>query len=376
MSSVVITHPSADQYGSDLQLLETVTAFVQAGHDVHVLLPAPGPLVDMLIERGARVRFIDVPILRKNLLSPIGLLRLAWSTLRTAPAMWRELRSQRGATALWINTITTPSWFVLGRLAGLRTITHVHEAESDGPRWARLGLTLPTTLAHRIVTNSAAASEALTDLLPRLAKKITVVHNGMPGPTDQPKPPRARTATEPARIALIARLSPRKGIDVALEAIALLRTSGTDVRLDICGTVFEGYEWFETELRGRASRPDLAGAIAFRGYVKPTWPVLAEADVVIVPSRVEPFGNTAVEALLAERPLVASRTQGLQEIVTHEKTGLLVEPNDPHALSTAIGSLLDDPASAADMARAGRAEALERFSPRAYGSAILKVLSG
>lgn len=95
--------------------------------------------------------------------------------------------------------------------------------------------------------------------------------------------------------------------------------------MTVCGTVFEGYEWFEQDLHKRAQQSDVAGAISFAGYVSPTWPVLAASDVVIVPSRVEPFGNTAVEALLAQRPLVASDTQGLREIVTHEVTGLLVE---------------------------------------------------
>ncbi|NLC98570.1 MAG: glycosyltransferase family 4 protein [Actinomycetales bacterium] len=375
MSSIIVTHPSADQYGSDLQLLETVSAFTQAGHTVSVLLPASGPLVPMLESRGAAVRFVDVPILRKNLLSPTGLIKLAWSTLRTAPSMWRELRSDRATTALWINTITTPSWFVLGRLAGLRTITHGHEAESDGPKWARLGLAMPTTLAHRIVTNSSAAATALTDLLPRLGKKISVVHNGMPGPTTPPEAPRQRQAHDRATVALIARLSPRKGIDVALEAAAELRIQGIDIRLIVCGTVFEGYEWYETELRNRSQQADLSGAIEFRGYVNPTWPVLAGADVVIVPSRVEPFGNTAVEAFLAERPLVASRTQGLREIVTHELTGLLVEPDNAPALASAIVRLLDDPALAATLAQAGRREALDRFSPEAYRSALVRVLN-
>ena len=351
MSSIIITHPSADQYGSDLQLLETVSAFAQAGHAVSVLLPASGPLVPMLEARGAAVRFVDAPILRKNLLSPAGLIKLMWFTLRTAPGMWRELRSDRHTTALWINTITSPSWFVLGRLAGLRTITHVHEAESDGPKWARLGLTMPTVLAHQIVTNSSAAAAALTDLLPRLGKKITVVHNGMPGPPDPRTPRKPRQANDPATVALIARLSPRKGIDVALEAIAELRARGIDVRLVVCGTVFEGYEWYETELRARASRADLAGYVEFRGYVNPTWPVLADADIAIVPSRVEPFGNTAVEALLAERPLVVSRTQGLREIVTQDRTGLLVDPDNPTELAEAIARLLADPAWAAAAAR-------------------------
>ena len=62
------------------------------------------------------------------------------------------------------------------------------------------------------------------------------------------------------------------------------------------------------ELQERAAAPDLAGRVTLAGYVHPTWPVLAAADVVVVPSRAVPFGNTAVEGLLARRPVVASRS--------------------------------------------------------------------
>src|SRR5699024_5942754 len=175
-------------------------------------------------------------------------------------------------------------------------------------------------------------------------------------------PVRARDAGAPARVVVVGRLSPRKGIDVAVEAVGLLGRRGHDVRLEVCGTTFEGYEWFEDELRERITALDLADRVELRGYVRPTWGVLASADVVLVPSRAEPFGNTAVEALLAGRPLVASAVQGLVEIVDDGRTGLLVTPADPVALADGIERLLADPGLAARLAAAGLADARERFS--------------
>ena len=64
---------------------------------------------------------------------------------------------------------------------------------------------------------------------------------------------------------------------------------------------------------------------------------------MLVPSRVEPLGNTAVEAMLAQRPLVASRVQGLAEIVEDGRTRLLVPPGDPAALADATARFLEDP---------------------------------
>lgn len=371
--SVLIAHPSADLYGSDLQLLETVSAITGAGWEAYVVLPMDGPLVSRLRDRGAQVTCRSFPVLRKSLISPWGVLSLLVSLLRTLPIMVGHIRRTRADIVL-VNTVTIPWWILAGRLTRRRTVVHVHEAEEDGNRIVLTALALPHLLAHRLIVNSRASARALALPVPRLQARITVVHNGVPGPDRPPSPARSRESDEPSVVLLVARLSPRKGVDVALEAIASLRRAGRPVRLIVCGSVFPGYEQFEARLRERAKADDLDGAVELRGYVDSTWPLLSEADVVIVPSLVEPFGNTAVEALLAQRPLIASNVQGLAEIVDNGVNGLLATPGDAENLARQIARLLDSPDMAAELARAGRIDALARFSVEAYGSAMLRLL--
>lgn len=367
---LLVAHPSPDLYGSDRQMLETVTAARGAGWTVTVALPATGPLVPLLKDAGAVVRIVPFPVLRKSYLHPARLpglaLRMAGATLRSLPALLRQERPE----VVLVNTVTIPEWLAAARLAAARSVCHVHEAEAGVPRLLAAGLAAPILLADRVVANSGAARRALADAIPALGRRTVVVHNGMPGPGVEPDPP-VHVAGEPWRLALVGRLSPRKGTDVALEAAALLAENGHDVRLTVCGTAFEGYDWFERQLRERADRPDLAGRVRLLGYVHPTWPVLAEADVVLVPSRTEPFGNTAVEGMLARRPVVASDVQGLAEVVTDGRTGLLVPPEDAAALAAAVTRLIADDELRAVMADAGRQEALDRFSPERYAAAIV-----
>ncbi|MBC7594692.1 MAG: glycosyltransferase family 4 protein [Kineosporiaceae bacterium] len=370
---VLVAHPSADLYGSDLQLLETVTAITSAGWEAHVVLPIDGPLAGRLRERGATVVYVPFPVLRKSSMTPVGLMRLAWSILMAFPRMLRVVRSV-GPQVVLVNTVTIPWWLVAGRTTRCLTVCHVHEAEDRGARVVLTALALPQLLAHRLIVNSEASGEALTRYVPRLQRRMTVVHNGFPGPQEEPDPVRVRTVGERATLVVVARLSPRKGIDVALEALAVLRAEGRPLELLICGTVFSGYEWFEELLHRRAEETDLAGSVHFRGYVSPTWPVLAQADIVLVPSRAEPFGNTAVEALLASRPLVASDVQGLREIVRDGVNGLLATPGDAHDLAHRIAILLDQPAAADALAASGRKDALERFSQAAYSASIRRLL--
>jgi len=373
VGTVLIAHPSADLYGSDLQLVESVHGLTGAGWRVEVRLPGPGPLVDRLREAGASIGVLDVPVLRKSLLSPAGLVRLVADCTRALPRMLRVLR-ETAPDVVYVNTVTVPLWLVAARLGRRPALCHVHEAEDDAPRLVSLVLNAPLLLARTVVVNSRAASRTLLRAVPLLAARTEVVHNGVPGPGTDVPPVRADGAG-PHLLVLVGRLAPRKGTDVAVEAVALLRAQGRDVDLELCGSVFPGYEWFEEELRARGAAPDLAGHVHLSGYTSPTWPALARADVVLVPSRAEPFGNAAVEAQLAGRPVVVSAVQGLTEIVTSGETGLLVPPDDAPALAAAVASLLDDPALARSLAAAGRASAEQRFTTARYRAAIVDVVS-
>jgi glycosyltransferase involved in cell wall biosynthesis len=372
--TVVVAHHTPDLYGSDLQLLESVSAMVAGGFSVVVTVPYDGPLVPLLRERGARVHFLDMPVLRKSLLTPRGILALAGDSAR---GLWRAVRFLRRhqAAAVYVNTLTIPVWLLAARLARTPSLAHVHEAQDDGPRALRAVLVAPLLLARTSVVNSGASVRSIRNALPAAARRSTVVYNGIADAPEAPHPPEPVLPGTPAHLVQVGRLSPRKGTDVALEAVAELTRRGRDVRLDVYGTVFEGYEWFEEQLRERASRDDRRDRVTFGGYVHPTWAALEEATVVLVPSRTEPFGNTAVEAQLAMRPVVASAVQGLTEIVTDEETGLLVPPEDPVALADALERLLDDPPFAAGIASAARAQALARFSSAGYRQRILEAVN-
>ncbi|WP_083749465.1 glycosyltransferase family 4 protein [Frankia sp. CcI49] len=369
--TVLFAHPSAELYGADRMLLDSVRGVVAAGARAIVVLPDRGPLWPLLEQAGAEVRAGDVPVLRKRYLRPHRAFGLAVRMVAAVGRLVRLIRLVR-PDVLYVNTITIPVWLVAARLCRLPSLVHVHEAERTG-RLVGVALTAPLLLARTIVVNSSAAAATLAAAMPALAGRTELVYNGVAragGPAlPPPLSPPVRPGT-PARLVLVGRLSPRKGTDVALDALLRLREAGRDVELDLVGSTFEGYEWYERQLRDATADPRLAGRVRFHGFQPDIEPFLRAADVVLVPSRVEPFGNVAVEALLAGRPLVASAAQGLVEIVSTERTGLLVPPDDPAALAAAVSALLDDWPYAARLAEAGRADAAERFGMERYHAQI------
>jgi glycosyltransferase involved in cell wall biosynthesis len=90
--------------------------------------------------------------------------------------------------------------------------------------------------------------------------------------------------------------------------------------------------------------------------------ILAAADVVVLPSLSEGFPFVLLEALAMGCPVVASRVNGVPELIEDHKTGLLVPARDPHALAMAIQEVLSDPIAASKMGAAGRAVVQQRFT--------------
>lgn len=370
--TVLVANPSSDIYGSDLQMLESITAMVERGWKVVVATPDDGPLVALIEERGAEVLRVDCAVVRREYASPSGLWRLVRESFSSLRNLLRVLRTLR-PTLVYANTITIPWWFVAARLCRIPVVCHVHEAEAEDPLPVRLVLYGPLLLAHRLIVISRPSMETVCATVPRLRRRATMIFNGVREPTEPPRP--AVAGPGPRRLVVLGRLSPRKGTDVALEAVALLRRSGRDVTLDVCGSTFPGYEWFEEQLRRRAAESDLDGAVDFSGYISPIWPALERAEVSVAPSLREPFGNAVVEAQLAQRPVVAAAAMGHLETVIDGETGLLVTPGDAQATADAIARLLDDGELAARIAETARRTAEERFSLTRYRREVADLLA-
>lgn len=368
---MLVVHPGAELYGADRVLAESATALA-GPFDVTVALPGPGPLVAELESRGMRVVQCRMPVLRNAALRPRGALRLVADALLGAVPALRLLRSA-GEAGVYVNTLTLPSWPLLARLAGRRSVCHVHEAEQSAPRLLRIGMAVCPALADRVIANSRFCLDVLAETAPWLRRRATVVHSGVPGPASV-TPPRAEL-DGPVRLLFVGRLSPRKGPQVAVATLQELLARGVDARLQLLGSVFEGYEWFETELRATVADAGLADRVEFLGFRSPVWQALAASDVVLVPSVMEEsFGLTAVEAVLAGRPLVVSDSSGLREAAAGYVSAQAVVPGDTALWADAVQRVLADWPTFRRAAVDDAAEARRRHAPGLYAERLVAVL--
>jgi glycosyltransferase involved in cell wall biosynthesis len=154
-----------------------------------------------------------------------------------------------------------------------------------------------------------------------------------------------------------------KGHDDFLAAARIVARQKPAARFVVAGDgQVEKAEAYRARLIAECRNDDvLRDRVIFAGRVEDVPSLLAAADVAVQCSLTENLGGT-IEALLMERPVVATRVGGMPESVRDGETGLLVPPSDPAALAAAILRLLDNRGEAEKLGRAGRRLMLERFT--------------
>jgi glycosyltransferase involved in cell wall biosynthesis len=168
----------------------------------------------------------------------------------------------------------------------------------------------------------------------------------------------------------------RKGADLLLEALQRMRS-------DVAGTPLDQLELVVFGQGAPAKPPDLGFKVHYMGRLHDDLTLrllYVAADVMVVPSRQEAFGQTASEAHACGTPVVAFRAGGLVDIVDHHITGALAEPFDPASLASSIRWVLEDPLRRHKLCMAARerSEALwdAKCISRRYASACLAAVTG
>jgi glycosyltransferase involved in cell wall biosynthesis len=180
-----------------------------------------------------------------------------------------------------------------------------------------------------------------------------------PASVGAPDPLRAAlgVAADVPVVAVVGLISHRKGQDLAVRAFAELRRTRPDAVLAVIGggELPSGLPHEGVRLLGH--REDVAR-------------LLPHASVVVVPSREEPFGLAAIEAMACEVPVVAFAVGGLAEVIGGG-AGIAVPPGDCAAMAAAVSGLLADEAARGEQARSGRASALARYRKEAHLAALV-----
>jgi glycosyltransferase involved in cell wall biosynthesis len=333
--------------GASIHVRDLAAAMLDRGHEVLTLVGGTGAVTEQL--EAVNVPCRPLRHLRRSIhpfrdLAAVGELTAALREFRpdlvsthTAKAGWigRLAASKAGVPAIY----TPHGWPVSGRFpppsAAVFTV-----AERTAARWGG-----PVICVSESERRIALAKRFATE------EQLYVVHNGV---RDVPPEFRAAPGCDPVSIASIARFESPKDHATLLVALAALRNRSWT--LDLIG---DGPN--EARMRRLAERLGVAGRVHFRGYQPEPEPVLAAAHLFVLASRSEAFPRSVLEAMRAGLPVVASDVGGVKEAVGNGYTGILVPPEDPHALAAAIDRLLGAPTVRSRLGANGRTAFEERF---------------
>jgi glycosyltransferase involved in cell wall biosynthesis len=261
-----------------------------------------------------------------------------------------------------------------GAITGVPLVYHVHSpaCRDSTRRWQNHINALIERISLSRASALIAVSESLAEGARRqgfAAEKVWVVANGVPCPVARPPRPIDQTDWTLGTAALF---RPRKGIEVLLGALAILRSRGMSVRFRAVGG-FETPE-YERLVKGHAAQLGLTGAVDWTGFASDVDGHLRQMDVFVLPSLFgEGLPMAVLEAMAAGVPVVASRVDGVPDVIRNGVDGLLVQPGDPLALAETISRIIRREIGWSALQASALKRQAERFSDRSMAAGVAAV---
>lgn len=266
---------------------------------------------------------------------------------RLEHASIRRLIRRENPDLVWCNTVMCSSYAVIALEMGVPVVLHGHEQlELLKSATANTGLSEGGNVVDPRLTLVACGTSTAVDLANALGTEPAAVHvlhsavdvHGVRSAAGDP----SRADTPNPMVLGCGMGNVRKGIDAFNAAATLSAENG------------EAVTWVWV---GNVDERDRVESVIYKGEVDSALPWLAAANVVVVPSRADPFPLVVLEAMALSRPVVASDLPGIREQLGD--SGVFVPPGEPQELSEAVSALLQDPEKGKAMGAAGAARCTE-----------------
>lgn len=353
LSCCILSPYSEQKGGAELSLQHLLQH--GGGHGViwSVAFLQDGPMREIADKAGLATTVLGITRMASITTMPRGLLRLR-----------RFLREQQADVVLgWVSHMAYLTGLA-ARTTGVRGMWFQKGAGSDFPGWRRHLAVTPMT---GLLANSHATARRQAELTPTLPIHVvpSAVELSAFDPAKLPSPSEARASlglpSDGPLLGMVGRLQRWKGFHTLIEALALVHERHPDARVLVVGGPHETEPYYEHHLQALAKRLGVANRVHFSGTMPHhRIPLAMQAcDVIVHASKHEPFGIVIVEALALGKPTIASTNGGPAEIIRHNDCGLLVPPDQPSRLCSALDDLLRDRARCCSLANQGRIRARE-----------------
>ncbi len=349
--------------GAELSLLDLAKFY---GNNALVGLFAEGPFRQELEQQQIPVQVLTQESI--NVSKESHLLQGMNSIFLLIPLIIKVIKIAQNYDVIYANTQKA---FVVGAIASFLSrrpfIYHLRDIISPQHFSAinrRLVVTLANQFSTLVIANSKATQQAFIAAGGR-AELTQVVYNGFEinhyqtQDLDRNRIRKALGLEQQFIIGHFSRISPWKGQHILLEALADCPEKITAI---FVGDALFGEHEYVNQLHQKVAELGLKKRVQFLGFRSDIIALMTACDVVTHTSTApEPFGRVIIEAMLCQRPIIATAAGGVIELIQHQETGWLVEPENVHQLTKMILNCYQNPQLTAQVARQGQKVARQEF---------------
>lgn len=318
-----------------------------------------------------------MPLWRRPLAEAKQIWLTGWS--RGSAERVTQFARQNQARLIHTNTLLTPEGGMAARTLGLPHVWHLRELVGPGNpfRFPREGRGFGERLApycSKLVANSLASAAAIREWLP--PGMLETVFNGIDISRFQPRG--AAPAGKPIVVGMVGNLTSRS----KKHTLFIDAASRVDRSLPIEWRIYghdpsrggqQRGDAYVDALHAQIAALGLAQRFAWPGFLNDPVEIMSQLDILVHPADNESFGRIVVEAMAAGLPAVGVRGGGVAEIIRHDETGLLAQPDNAQELAAGIEKLARDPQWRHALGQAGRRRAEAQYSLSATTAGMLRV---
>ncbi len=334
MKTVLIFSPTVFMGGAETNLVRMCRYLTKNGYQCVVVLPPEGNLGQLCEEIGAKTVCLSAKKLQSG-----QLLSVLWNCIVLDRCLKEngihkiDVIHSNSMFALYLPVYY--AWF-------RKKHCFIHWADFDIPKGDRQLL----NLFHKHVTVFAVSDSIKAFLTEHKVKSETLhkLYYGIEEPvvkeiSSESFISKYGMAPTHYRIGITGRIDSWKGHTYLIKALAKFKDK--PISLVIMGDYYVVKNPnIEQELKALIESSGIQHQIIFTGYTSNPLSIVSHLDCVIIPSDYEPFGLVAIEAMALKKPVIASRTGGLAEIIFDKETGYLVPPKSAEGLAEKIGTMM------------------------------------
>ena len=369
---------SSGKGGAERVNLELIEGLAKKGIQCFAILPSYGPLLKELKKRNVPLKVIKYKWWMREEGSPLWKRagRLILNLIKTVTVV-RQVKKWK-ADIVYSNTITICIGAFAAKLLHIPHIWHIHEFgyEDHCLRFdlgGKIALGIMKQLSDVCIVSSKAVMEKYGKFFPD--RKIKLIYYAVCVTNESSykilKIKKQLQEASGIKCMIVGSLYKGKYQEDAIRAIGKLIDDKIDVRLYIIG---EGELKYKQYLESLIIKGNLENHIEFLGYIDNPFPVMQQADILLMCSRKEAFGRVTVEGMKAGKPVIGADSGGTKELIRDHYNGFLYTFGDYRELAEKVKYLCQHPDEARQMGENGKQWALKKFNIEHYTEEVLTVL--